>query len=227
MDLKLKDVADMLKVSEKTVYRWVNDNLIPYYRINRQYRFNREELKAWLLTSRIGQGETASDALLAEEDKVDKVDMVSCIGRGGIFYRVSGDDVETVIRNAVAIMPIPAELEPETVIHQLLQREAIISTGMGDGIAIPHPHVPLLSNVRHESISICFLERPVDFRALDREPVFVLFVVLSANARRHLEMLAKISYLCHQAAFRELLRCRALRRELVDFIAVEQKKWLA
>ena len=223
MDLKLKDVADMLKVSEKTVYRWVNDNLIPYYRINRQYRFNREEIKAWLLTSRIGQGETAADAVLAAKDKVD---ILSCIGRGGIYYRVAGDDVETVIRNAVAIMPLPAELERETVIHQLLQREAMISTGLGDGIAIPHPHVPLLSNVGHESVSICFLDHPVDFKALDREPVFVLFVVLSANARRHLEMLAKLSYLCHQPLFRELLRRQALRHEILDFVGVEQKKWI-
>lgn len=221
--MKLKDVADMLKVSEKTVYRWVNENLIPYYRINRQYRFNREEIKAWLLTSRIGQGETAADSVLAAKDKVD---LAACIGRGGIYYRVTGDAVEPVIRNAVATMSLPEELARETVIHQLLQREAMISTGVGDGIAIPHPHVPLLSNVKHESISICFLEQPVDFKALDREPVFVLFVVLSANARRHLEMLTKISYLCHQPQFRELLRQQALRHEIIDCVSVEQQKWI-
>lgn len=222
MDLKLKDVADMLKVSEKTVYRWVNDNLIPYYRINRQYRFNREEIKSWLLTSRIVPGGQVAADISAEQ----QVDIMSCVGRGGIFYRVSGDDVETVLRSAVAILPVPRELERETVIHQLLERESMISTGMGDGIAIPHPHVPLLSNIGHESISICFLEHPVDFKALDREPVFVLFIVLSANQRRHLEMLSKISFLCRLSGFRELLLRRALRHEIFEFIVAEQRKWV-
>ena len=212
----------MLKVSEKTVYRWVNDNLIPYYRINRQYRFNREEIKSWLLTSRIGQSEQVNTVIAAAET----IDMVSCISRGGIFYRVSGGNVEEVIRNAVAILPVPPELERETVTYQLLQREAIISTGMGDGIAIPHPHVPLLSNIGHESISICFLEHPVDFKALDKVPVFVLFIVLSANQRRHLEMLTKISFLCRQAPFRGLLQRQALRHEIYDYVTLEQKKWV-
>jgi len=221
LDLKLKDVADMLKVSEKTVYRWVNDSLIPYYRINRQYRFNREELKAWLLTSRIGQASSQEQPIPTR----DIVDLVSCIRRGGIYYRVAGEDVEAVISNAVNLLHLPPELDHATVIYQLLQREAMISTGMGDGIAIPHPHVPLLSNIDHESISICFLEHPVDFKALDRVPVYVLFIILSANPRRHLEMLSKISYLCHQPRFRELLGNQSLRQEIIGCISEAQQRW--
>ncbi len=40
MDLKQKDVAELLNVSESTIKRWVADGKIPYYRLNNQYRFS-------------------------------------------------------------------------------------------------------------------------------------------------------------------------------------------
>ena len=42
MQLTVRDVSDLFKVSEKTVYRWINQGLLPAYRVNDQYRFNRE-----------------------------------------------------------------------------------------------------------------------------------------------------------------------------------------
>ena len=50
MDLKLKDVAQLLDVSEDTVRRWISDSKIPYYRLNQQYRFSRSEIENWVLS---------------------------------------------------------------------------------------------------------------------------------------------------------------------------------
>ncbi len=49
MDLKLKDVTELLNVSETTVKRWISDGKIPYYRLNNQYRFSRSEIENWVL----------------------------------------------------------------------------------------------------------------------------------------------------------------------------------
>mgnify|MGYP003578909800 CR=1 FL=1 len=53
MQLTVKDVAGLLEVSEKTVYRWIEDGKLPGYRISGQYRFNRAELLAWATANRI------------------------------------------------------------------------------------------------------------------------------------------------------------------------------
>ncbi|MDD5699058.1 MAG: helix-turn-helix domain-containing protein [Victivallaceae bacterium] len=221
MDLKLKDVADLLQVSHKTVYRWIQENKIPCYRINRQYRFNQDELKAWMLASR-----TKPEAdFTCTPASGTPVDLVDCIRRGGIYYRIAGTDSAAVIRNAVNLIPLPAYLDREVIVNHLLQREAVISTSVGGGIAVPHPQVPVLSDLADESISICFPEQPVDFHALDREAVFAMFIVLSANPRRHLEMLGKIMHLCRLPEFRILLQSRALRPDIIDRIRQEQLKW--
>lgn len=53
MDLKLKDVADLLNVSEITIRRWLADGKIPAYRINHQYRFSSKEIDKWIQTHKV------------------------------------------------------------------------------------------------------------------------------------------------------------------------------
>ena len=52
MDLKLRDVADLLTVSEATIRRWIADGKIPYYKLHNQYRFSRSEIENWVLSSK-------------------------------------------------------------------------------------------------------------------------------------------------------------------------------
>ena len=47
MQLGVRDVSKLLNVSEKTVYRWISQGVLPAYRVNEQYRFNRAELLEW------------------------------------------------------------------------------------------------------------------------------------------------------------------------------------
>ncbi len=53
MDLKIKDISELLQVSEKTVYRWIMGSKIPAYRINHQYRFDKTEINEWILKNKI------------------------------------------------------------------------------------------------------------------------------------------------------------------------------
>mgnify|MGYP003330610149 CR=1 FL=1 len=48
MDLKIKDVAELLNVSETTIRRWLVGGQIPAYRLNHQYRFSRLEIENWM-----------------------------------------------------------------------------------------------------------------------------------------------------------------------------------
>jgi PTS system nitrogen regulatory IIA component len=53
MDLKIKDVAELLHVSEKTIRRWLADGKIPAYRLNHQYRFSRIEIENWMMSYKL------------------------------------------------------------------------------------------------------------------------------------------------------------------------------
>ncbi len=53
MKLTVRDAAGLLNVSEKSIYRWIKQGVIPAYQINDQYRFNRAELLEWATSRKI------------------------------------------------------------------------------------------------------------------------------------------------------------------------------
>ena len=55
MDLKIKDVAELLNVSETTIRRWLQENKIPAYKLNHQYRFSTAEIEDWVLSCKMGK----------------------------------------------------------------------------------------------------------------------------------------------------------------------------
>ena len=56
MDLKIKDVAELLNVSETTIRRWLIEGKIPAYRLHHQYRFSRIEIENWMMSCRLQKG---------------------------------------------------------------------------------------------------------------------------------------------------------------------------
>lgn len=221
MDLRIKDIADLLQISEKTVYRWVKEKKLPSYRINHQYRFNKDEINEWILKNKA----PVSDSAIVPAINNKNVSLIDCINNGGIYYKIAGKSVAEVLRNSINLIRTPVDIDKETVLSLLLKREEMMSTAIGSGIAAPHPRTPILSDISNESVSICFLNSPIDFKALDGLSVFAVIIVLSANQTRHLEILSKISYLCRQENFIALLKREPLREEILEYIRNEKKKW--
>jgi len=92
------------------------------------------------------------------------------------------------------------------------------STGIGNGIAIPHVRNPIVLQVSEPLVSLCLLAKPLDFGALDGLPVHALFTVISPTVPMHLRMLAELSFLLQDAEFLRLLRARAAAAPLLDQI---------
>ena len=72
---------------------------------------------------------------------------------GGIHCGFPGNDKETVLRNAVAILDLPPEIDPDFILQVLLAREAMGTTAVGDGIAIPHVRNPILVQLREDTLA--------------------------------------------------------------------------
>lgn len=221
MDLCLKDIQKLLNVSEKTVYRWIREKKIPAYRISHQYRFNRAEINEWILKNRIPVSDSLLDLGLTKRPS----SLALLLRRGGVFGEIRGDAVAEVIRNTIAAIPTPPEVDKERICASLIAREELMSTALGHGVAIPHPRTPLISDIDHESLAICYLEHPVDFLSIDREPVGTLLVLFSANAKHHLEALSKISSLCGRPEFLGLLEVRADAARILAYVEGAEAEW--
>jgi PTS system nitrogen regulatory IIA component len=214
MQLNVRDAARLLNVSEKTIYRWINQGSLPAYRVNEQYRFNRAELLEWATAHKVN---VSVDIFHEPEGQATKLPgLVEALEAGGIFYRLGGKDKESVLRAVVETMRLPEEVDREFLFRVLLAREALGSTGVGDGIAIPHVRNPVVLHVPRPSICLCFLEQPIDFGALDGQPVFALFSLVNPTVRTHLHLLSRLSFALHDPQFKGAITRQAARDDILD-----------
>ncbi len=221
MELKIKDLVELFQVSEKTIYRWIKENKIPAYRINHQYRFSKSEINEWILNNKI----IVSNKIMDLQTSIQPANLIQLLNKGGIFYDIVGNNVQEIIENTINIISTPSNISKENIINALLEREKMMSTSIGNGIAIPHPRNPIITDNENASISICFLKNNINFNAIDDIPVHTIFIIISANPKRHLEILAKISFFCQQEDFRLLLKNRVSKNSILGFIEKIEEQW--
>lgn len=97
------------------------------------------------------------------------------------------------------------ELEEQAVFDALIARERLGSTGIGEGVAIPHCR---MSSCRRPIGMLLRLDEPIDFDAADGQPVDLVFVLLvpEENPEKHLKTLSHLAALFNEQSFREGLR---------------------
>ncbi len=215
MQLKPGDAAEALQVDEKTVLRWIRHDNLPAEQIRGDYRINRVDLLEWATERRIKLDPSIFE--LDESDDIRPLPPLSqALEAGGIHCNVPGDDVQSVLQRVVELLELPEELDPEFVLQVLLAREAMGTTAVGDGIAIPHVRNPLLLRLPVPKVSLCFLARPIDFGAVDGKPVHILFTITSPTVRTHLHLLSKLAYSLRDDRLRQALQAACQPALILD-----------
>lgn len=214
MQLTVREVSKLLNVSEGTIYRWIQQGVIPAYRIFDQYRFNRAELLEWAQSRKI---KVSPDIFQDSESKsVALPHLWEALAAGGIYYSIEGSDKEAVLRSVIKTLRFPGEIDRKFLLQVLLAREELGSTGIGEGIALPHVRNPIILNVSYSMIALCFLEKPVDFGAYDQQPVHCLFTIISSTVREHLHLLSKLAFCLKDQTFKQMILRHASSEEILN-----------
>ena len=213
MQLTVRDVSRFLNTPESRVIRWVKQRGLPSQYVGGQYRFNRVDLLEWATTNRMKVSVELFDRLEAE-DELDP-NLVEALEAGGIFYKVKDTNKELALRAMVEVLPLPEGVDRELLLRLFLAREASASTAIGDGVALPHVRNPIVLHVERPMVTLCFLERPVDFAALDGKPVRVLFSLICPTMRSHLQILSRLSYALHDEGFKGVVMRQPDRDEIL------------
>lgn len=222
MDLKVKDVAELLNVSEKTIRRWLSAGKIPAYRLNQQYRFSRIEIENWMLGFKqeaAKEGFHLVDELNSSSAKggPKQFSLYRAIHNGGVYPHAEGDTKEGLIRTTMKIIAPRLNLDADVLAELLLDREKLMPTAVGHGIGIPHARDFLLQGPS-DTVAVVFPKKPLDYEALDGEPVHTLFFLFSSSDKKHLQLLAKIAHLSRNPEAQQLLRSHPSEKKLLDFV---------
>ena len=146
------------------------------------------------------------------------VSLETLIKNGGVFFNVKGDRPELVFKNILEKLSLPDSIDSSKLYDELCQREELMSTAVGNGIAIPHPRYPLLTKAEDQRLVICFLDKPVMMNPPDMRPVYVFFILLTSSTKTHLKILSQLAFLFQKPEFRHLLEQKPTEETLLDAI---------
>jgi PTS system nitrogen regulatory IIA component len=145
--------------------------------------------------------------------------------RDAVLLDVGAADKPAILaRLAQAVASAEPGIESERLLQVLVERENLQSTGIGDGVAIPHGKLPGL----HRLLA-AFARSPggVDFESIDGQPTYLFFllVVPEHSGGMHLKALARISRFFRDAGFRKALMEAETREDVLRAIEEEDAKF--
>ena len=138
-----------------------------------------------------------------------------------ILFDVPGGSKKRVLEfSSTFIAQNTPSLDSQEVFSRLISRERLGSTGIGNGVAIPHARSPHCSSPIGSFLK---LSEAIDFDAIDGEPVDLVFVLLVPEEAddTHLSLLGQVATIMNDADTRQQLRKAASQRELLDLITAK------
>lgn len=213
--LSVREAAEAMGVSQKTVYRWIKDGRLPSHRLGGQHFLERSEVNNLV----IREGLAPLPDETEESEGVEDISLHDMLVRGGVFYRIGGATKKDVLRNALGMIKGVDDSVSDPLFQMFLAREELASTGIGEHIAIPHARGSLVGYVSQPILSLSFLESPIDYGALDGKPVYALFMLISPNVRTHLRILARLAFCLHAPEFKKAVLNQASRETILKILA--------
>jgi PTS system nitrogen regulatory IIA component len=213
------EAARFLRVTEGTLERWARQGLIRS-RDRHGHDFDRDELVRWARD----RGMRVDPDSRPQSGKKEAA-LVGAIERGAVTVGVEASSAMDAIQVAIESL---SQLSPRLrarLLDEVLERERMASTALGEGIAVPHPRQPLGDALERPLISLVLLDPPLDWAAVDGELVHTAALLASPTAGEHLEILSQIGRAVRSERVVRLLRSHPTKAALIDGLrlAIEEK----
>lgn len=217
--LSVKELSLKLNVSEKTVYRMINDHSIPFaIKIGGQWRFNTEKIDKWIATrKRTRQGRVQSN---------HRINVVEALEKGLIVYRAHGQDRDELLNEILGLLNIPSNELLFNIKKKVLYNESIISSSLC-GVSLMAPEIDESHLTEESRLVIAFLEKPMNFKAIDGVETEVVVLLLAANRTEQLVLKTRLQRLFMEPRFLSMLKAQLPRRDLIEVIVAMEKEFLS
>ncbi len=227
MILTLKELADYLRVSERTITEMVDSGHLQGARIGGQWRFNSSQIDA-LFFPQNSSAEIPPPPVWAPASSHQGITLSRVMNMDRMVMDMKATDVEGVVKELADVRLLKGLiLDLQNLQTTLLAREKLLSTAVGNGLALPHPRDPV-TTLRAPAIIV--FGRSVDgveYGASDGEPVHLFFMLCSQNIEMHLHLMGRLAHLLRHEEFVELCKaCDAAEEVMRLVLTYEREEFL-
>ncbi len=194
--MTIEEVANYLRVSERTVYDWAQKGQLPCGKLGTTWRFKRSDIEAWV-DQQLGAPPLPvfeGEGLLSRTLSPDRVLFLEDCGKENALKTL-----------CAAVATSPLIQNEEELSDAIFKREKLMSTGIGFGIGVPHVR---LSSVADVVMALGIAREPItDYSSLDEEPIQIICMV-AAGSTQHPEYIRTLSVL--SSRLKGEMVCKAL-----------------
>ena len=179
--MTIEEVAAYIRVSERTVYDWAQKGDLPGGKLGTTWRFKRDEIEKWV-NDRLSQSSGKSQVTAAATGLVLTPERVLLLDHS------TKEEVLTQLVDLLAETPYVKNRD--ALLKGILERESLMSTGIGFGIGVPHVRIDSVTDLVM-AVGVC--KKPVeDYASLDGEPVQIV-CMLAAQSDQHTKYIRALS----------------------------------
>ncbi|HYU23966.1 MAG TPA: helix-turn-helix domain-containing protein [Thermoanaerobaculia bacterium] len=188
--LTIRQLAEYLMVSEKTVYRMLDRNQVPGVRVGAQWRFRKQDIDAWLTEQVRGVEHDGKRGVLdAFEDAELTIHPLLAAENVWLSLELRSRD------ELLAFMIHEAALDPHVdrgqLLRSVLEREALCSTALVENAAFPHPLDPRPFRFSRKRVLLAVLREPIDYLDPHGHRPRVVAMILARSMQGHLLALSR------------------------------------
>jgi excisionase family DNA binding protein len=202
MILTLRELAQMLRVNERTILRMLKSGQLQGAKIGGQWRFNSSQIDGLFFPGETPR-ESSEDIPLNELTRSHLgIPISRVMSDTRMVLSLTGHDAESVIEELTnPRMLNPVLLDVSDLRSKCVAREELLSTGVGRGVALPHPRDPVTTLRAPAVIVFGRSAEGIEFKAADGKPVHLFFLMCSQSIELHLHLMGRMARLLRQNDF--------------------------
>ena len=221
MILTLKELAEHLKLNDRTVLRMLKNGQIEGAKVGGQWRFNGSQIDKLFFQQPVSEDDVPLEELTHSRFEIP-------ISRLIDDKRVFLDMKATNVDEAIDELTDPAlfntlVLDINDLREKCRAREKLLSTGIGNGIAVPHPRDPITALRAPGCVVIGRSKNGVEYNAADDKPVHYFFLICSQTIELHLHLIGKIANLVRDAAFMKVMKSAKAPKDVITGIMTHER----
>lgn len=183
--MTVEDVASYLRVAERTIYDWAQKGDLPCGKLGASWRFRRSDIDHWLENKFEKKSAAKNSEPILPED-------ILCESMIEVFEGdVAKEDLLIELVNKIS--ESKNVLDKKALLEGIFQREELMSTGIGFGIAVPHVRI---ESVKDVVMAVGIVHGKVTgYDSIDNEPVQIVFMIAAGSDQhaKHLKLLSQIA----------------------------------
>jgi excisionase family DNA binding protein len=222
--LSLRQLAEYLMVSEKTIYRMTEKRELPAFRVGTHWRFRRDDIDAWLGEQVRKVEYEGHRAVVDDLSSLEGMTIGSLLEPENVRVALAAPGRDELITDLVTRASLDPQVNREKLVDSILRRESLCSTALLDGVAFPHPVAPEEFRFTRKRMVIATLREPCDFHDPHGHSPQVVALILTRSLQGHLLALSRALKLFGEAGLVERLVAARSPEEVISLVVLHESR---